>query len=113
MSILTQFSLKNKVALVTGGAGLYGRQIVSALAEAGAQVFMASRNVAALEPIAEEHRVSGRNVTALPLDQGEEESVLALRDEILHRSGHLDILVNNAVLRPMKKGVNGGVIKGQ
>ena len=104
MSILDRFSLKGKVAVVTGGAGLYGRQIVSALAEAGAETVMASRNVEALEPLAVEHRASGRSVLALPLDQGEESSVLALRDEVLSRYGRVDILVNNAVLRPMKKG---------
>ena len=38
MAILDQFSLEGKVALVMGGAGLYGRQIVAALAEAGAQI---------------------------------------------------------------------------
>ena len=104
MSILERFSLKDKVALVTGGAGLYGRQIVSALAEAGATTIMASRNVAALEPLAKEHRDAGRDVAAMTLDQGEEESILVLRDEVLQRYGRVDILVNNAVLRPMKKG---------
>jgi NAD(P)-dependent dehydrogenase (short-subunit alcohol dehydrogenase family) len=104
MNILERFSLKDKVALVTGGAGLYGQQIVSALAEAGATTIMASRNVSALEPLAKEHCEAGRDVAAMTLDQGEETSVLALRDEVLNRYGRVDILVNNAVLRPMKKG---------
>ena len=47
MSVLDSFSLKGRVALVTGGAGLYGRQIVAALAEAGAKTFIASRDLEA------------------------------------------------------------------
>jgi len=103
MSIINRFSLQGKVALVTGGAGFYGRQIVAALAEAGAEVYIASRKLEALEKIANEHHNRGQDVTALQLDQGEEVSILALRDEILKRSGKIDVLVNNAVLRPMKK----------
>ena len=104
MSVLSQFSLKGKVALVTGGAGLYGRQIVAALAEAGAQTFVASRNLAALEALAREHQEQGREVAALQYDQGDESSILALRDALLARAGRLDVLINNAVVRPMKEG---------
>ena len=104
MSILESFSLEGKRALLTGGAGLYGRQICAALAEAGAETYIASRNVEALQVVAREHQERGENVTALQYDQGDEQSILRLRDEILERSGPLDILVNNAVLRPMKKG---------
>lgn len=103
MSILDRFSLNNKIALITGGAGLYGKQLVAALAEAGATTIMASRNVDALQAVAAEHNEQGRDVHALPLDQGDEASVLALRDSVLERFGRVDVLVNNAVLRPMKK----------
>lgn len=102
MNIMEYFSLEGKVALMTGGAGLYGRQIVAALAQAGASTYIASRNTGALEEVAKKHREEGLKVTALPLDQGDERSILDLRDEILKREGKVDILVNNAVLRTMK-----------
>jgi len=102
MNVIDSFSLKGRVALVTGGAGLYGRQIVAALAEAGAKTFLASRNVAALEEVAEKERGRGLDVTALPLDLSDEQSILALRDKVYELADRLDVLVNNAVLRPMK-----------
>ncbi len=105
MSILERFSLRHKVALVTGGAGLYGKQIVRALAEAGAFVYIASRNLATLEALAEEHQKLGHQVRALQLDQGEEASILAARDVISREQGQLHILVNNAVARPVKEGL--------
>jgi NAD(P)-dependent dehydrogenase (short-subunit alcohol dehydrogenase family) len=99
MRVLDSFSLKGKVALLTGGAGLYGQQIAEALAEAGAVTYIASRNVAELEKVAEALRSEGGDVTALPLDLDDEASVKALVAEILRRSGRLDVLVNNAVTR--------------
>ena len=104
MNVLDTFSLRDKVALITGGAGLYGRQIVRALAQAGAETFVASRDLAMLEALAAQCRAEGLNVAALQYDQSDEASILALRDEILRRSGRIDILVNNSVARPMKKG---------
>ena len=103
MDVKDLFSLEGKVALVTGGAGLYGRQLVAGMAEAGTKTFIASRSIGPLEDLAEEHRREGGDVTALSYDQGEEDSILKLRDEILERAGRCDILINNAVLRPMMK----------
>jgi NAD(P)-dependent dehydrogenase (short-subunit alcohol dehydrogenase family) len=62
MSVLDMFSLRRKVAVVSGGAGLYGRQIAEALAEAGARTFIASRNVAKLEHEAAALRERGLGV---------------------------------------------------
>jgi len=99
--MLNRFDLKNKVVLLTGGAGLYGRGLTKDLAEAHATVIIASRDLKASEAVAEEERAAGREVYAETLDQADEASVLALRERIQQRFGRLDGLVNNAVARPM------------
>lgn len=98
-TLMDRFSLKGKVALVTGGAGLYGKQIVRGMAEMGAKVFTASRSLEPLEAVARELRDEGLDVTALAYDQGDTDSILALRDELLRQAGRIDCLVNNAVGR--------------
>ena len=102
MNVLESFSLDGRVVIVTGGAGLYGRQMVEGLAEAGAHVFTASRNLEALEQVASGFRARGLQVDALQLDLARESSILKLRDEVMALTGRVDVLVNNAVLRPMR-----------
>lgn len=96
------FSLSGQVILLTGGAGLYGRGLSAQLAETGATLVLASRNVEALRVVAAEETAKGHTVHARELDQGDEASVLRLRDSILADFGRIDGLVNNAVSRPMK-----------
>ncbi len=103
MGVLDNFSLQGKVALVTGGAGIVGQQIVRAVAEAGATTYVASRNLESLEALQEQFKAEGLEITPLQYDQGDEASVLALRNAVLKDAGRLDVLVNNAVFRPMKK----------
>ena len=99
MNVMNLLSLRGKTAIVTGGAGRYGKQIVSGLAEAGAEVYVASRNTEACEAYAAELRGKGLDVKGTHLDLGSEESMHALISEVVGKSGHLDILVNNAVTR--------------
>ena len=99
MKVLDTFRLDGKVALVTGGAGLYGRQIVEALAEAGAKTFMASRNLDALEAQARRFRDAGLDVTAFEYDQGDFASIDRLFEQIVALAGTADVLVNNSVAR--------------
>ncbi len=101
MSVLESFSLQGKTAIVTGGGGLFGRQIVEALAEAGAVVVVTSRKVDSLEKHCADWQQRGLAVHAESLDQSSEQSILALRDRVLAEHGRLDVLVNNAVQRPM------------
>jgi len=102
MNVLELFSLRGKVAVVSGAAGLVGRQIARALAEAGATTFLAGRSLAKLEVEAAALRDAGATVEAIRFDQASEASVEALRDRVLEAAGRVDVLVNNAVERPMR-----------
>jgi NAD(P)-dependent dehydrogenase (short-subunit alcohol dehydrogenase family) len=102
MHIHHLFNLEGRIAIVTGGYGIYGAPLSEALAEAGAHVVIASRNVAACEEYAAVLRGRGHKASALPCDQGSEESILQLRESCLHDFGSIDILVNNAVGRSMR-----------
>lgn len=102
MSVIDLFGLKGKVAVVTGAAGLVGRQITGALGEAGARVFIGSRSLDKLELEAASWRGRGTDVTPLSYDQAEEGSVRAFLQQVLDRAGQVDVLVNNAVERPMR-----------
>lgn len=101
MNILEQFSLKNKVVVLTGGAGMYGRQLTSALAQAGTTLIVASRNLAKLQTIATAENQRGHNVSCEAFDQGDEKSILDLCDRVFKKFGRIDGLVNNSVTRTM------------
>lgn len=102
MNVMDMFSLKGKVALVTGGESRLGRQIVLALAQAGARVWMASRSIESLEVSAHQYRQEGYDVHAALLDQGDPSSIANLRSLLFSSEPKIDILVNNAALRTMK-----------
>jgi NAD(P)-dependent dehydrogenase (short-subunit alcohol dehydrogenase family) len=102
VNVLDTFRLEGQTAVVTGGAGLFGRQIVEALAEAGAHVVAASRNVEQNEAMAVPLRQRGFDVCVCCLDQSSEASILTLRDSVIQNFGGADVLVNNAVARSMK-----------
>ncbi|HBP38753.1 MAG TPA: short-chain dehydrogenase [Clostridiales bacterium] len=93
------FDLSGKTAIVTGGYGTYGHTLSEALAEAGALVIIASRDVEKCRQEADKLADRGLKAAALPLDQGDEASIQNLIRTVAERYGHLDILVNNAVLR--------------
>lgn len=99
MNTIDLFRLDDRVALVTGGAGIYGVHITRALAEAGASVIVASRNIEQCVKVADGFCGEGLKVTAAQLDLGSAESIQALREEIVGKFGRLDILFNNAVAR--------------
>ncbi len=101
MHVKELLSLKDKIILVSGGAGMYGRCIVEGLAEADGTVITASRNLQEGEALAREFQGKGLDVHAMRFDQAEHESVMVLKRGIEEKFGRLDVFVNNAVSRPM------------
>jgi 3-oxoacyl-[acyl-carrier protein] reductase len=85
-----------RVALVTGASQGIGRACALALAEAGADVALGSRNVEKLHTVAQEIESLGRKATVLSLDVSKPESVQAAVTGALQLLGKIDILVNNA-----------------
>ncbi len=95
--VASLFSLAGRTALVTGGARHLGYDMAEALAEAGADVALTSRDRAAAEQAAARlAALTGRAILPLALDAADEDQVGACFRAVLERFGRLDVLVNNA-----------------
>jgi 3-oxoacyl-[acyl-carrier protein] reductase len=92
------FSLKDKVALVTGASQGIGRDTALALAEAGAKVAVAARNEEKLSALVAEIAAGGGCGLAVKMDVADAEQVKAGFKQVLEKFGRLDILVNNAAI---------------
>lgn len=89
------FSLKEKVAVVTGALGLLGKQHCHALAEAGANVVVCDLNENECAKFASSLPALSLGISA---DITNKKSVKDLRDKIISNYGKIDILVNNAAI---------------
>jgi NAD(P)-dependent dehydrogenase (short-subunit alcohol dehydrogenase family) len=92
------FDLDGQVALVTGASRGIGRDLVFALAHAGANVVAAGRSLDDVVVVAEEAKGEGGRAEAVELDLRDRGSIERAVAECVERSGRLDILVNNAGL---------------
>jgi citronellol/citronellal dehydrogenase len=89
--------LAGRTALVTGGGTGLGRVIAQQLAEAGADVLLAARNVERLEQAAEEIRAAtGRRVAAQFVNIRDRQAVETLAERARAQFGAVDLLINNA-----------------
>lgn len=97
MNVNEMFSLKGKVAIITGGGRGIGEFISEGLAEAGANLVIASRKVENCEEVgkrlADAH---GIKYLAVKCDLGVKEQIDALVDAAMKEFGRVDILVNNS-----------------
>ncbi len=100
MTIFDKFSLKDKVAVVTGGVGLLGAEFCKTLAEAGAAVAVVDLNGDAAAKVADGLTQSGFKAMGIPTDITQPDSVKAMVDSVLSAFGRLDVLVNSAALDP-------------
>ena len=90
------FDLSGKVALVTGASRGIGFAAATALAAAGADVIVCSRNLPALGDVVKEIELSGRKTLATQVDVSDPSSVRNMIAEARRAFGRLDILVNSA-----------------
>ncbi len=92
------FSLKGRVAMVTGSTRGLGEVMAKALAKAGADVAVCGRSEADLKRVAADIEALGRRTAGFHLDVLSRSKVQAGVTEILNHFGHIDILINNAGL---------------
>jgi NAD(P)-dependent dehydrogenase (short-subunit alcohol dehydrogenase family) len=96
MHVSELFSLKGKVAIVTGGGRGLGEQIAIGFAEAGANVVVCSRRVEACEEVSGKLKEIGVDSLALKCDITNPEDVKNVVEQTVDKFGRIDILVNNS-----------------
>jgi len=104
--ILDKFSLKGKVAIVTGASRGIGKAMSLALAESGADVVVVARTLMKLETLSGEIRSLGRKCLVCQADITEARSIERMVKDTVHEFGRVDILVNNAGMNIRKSALD-------
>jgi NAD(P)-dependent dehydrogenase (short-subunit alcohol dehydrogenase family) len=95
-----ELSLENKVVLITGASRGIGQAIAMGLAQAGADIAIASRKLPDLEKVAVEIKKMGRKCLTVAAHIGKIEEINNLVKKVIDEFGTIDILVNNAATNP-------------
>ena len=90
------FNLTGKVAFITGTSRGLGQHFARALAQAGADIAMSSRDAEKLAPFRKEIEALGRRTCGVALDVRDHDSIKAAVAGVEKEFGRIDILVNNA-----------------
>jgi gluconate 5-dehydrogenase len=96
--VKSMFDLKNKVAIVTGGAGALGEAIAQGLAAYGADVVVTGRTLSTLEAAVKAVEALGRKALAVTCDVAKEDDVIKMVEKTMATFGRVDILVTVAGL---------------
>jgi len=96
------FSLKDRVAVVTGASRGLGWAMATALAEAGATLILCGRDEATLDERVQRLKSSGARAGAAVFDVADRDAAPAVVDAVVRNHGRLDILVNNAGINHRK-----------
>ncbi|MGI6259860.1 MAG: SDR family oxidoreductase [Anaerolineaceae bacterium] len=99
-TVLKKFDMTGKTAIVTGAAGLLGKQFSLTLAQAGASVVLADLDESLAESQALFLREQGLRAVAVAVDVTDPVSVKAMVKTALEAFGSVDVLVNSAALDP-------------
>ena len=99
------FSLKGKVALITGGRAMYGKGCTMALVDAGAKVYLASHSVESAQAYVQELRERGGDVEAVAFDQCNVESIDAMIQKVIEQEGRIDVFIHCSRIIPKGTGV--------
>ena len=100
MTIQEKFDLTGRVAIVTGGVGLLGKEFCRTLVEAGASVVVVDLNADATKKVADDLVADGYHAIGVATDITKPEAIKALIDSVLAAFGRIDILVNSAGMDP-------------
>jgi NAD(P)-dependent dehydrogenase (short-subunit alcohol dehydrogenase family) len=103
---MSDLCLQGRVIVLTGGAGLLGRNHSQALSAAGAHVIVADVDEAKAGAVAS--ALSGAEGMAVSMDVTDPNSIRGMVQKVIERFGRIDALVNNAAIDPKFDRTNGG-----
>ena len=105
-SLMPEFDLSGKVAIVTGAGRGIGYHIALALAKYGADLVLCSRTLSELEAAGKEAEKFGRKVLIRQMDVTKTPETYAMVEEAVKAFGHIDILINNAGINIVQRTVD-------
>lgn len=97
MNVLDNYRLENQTIIITGGAGMLGREYAKAITEAGGTSVIADINFENAKSIASG---LGKNALALKVDVTDKKSVENMVRKVVKKFGRIDGLINNAAIDP-------------